>query len=62
MVNPGSVGLGRDGAGEACYAVYEDGGVAPRRIAYDVERTIRDLRASPLPRHVFDGLSALLRP
>lgn len=62
VVNPGSVGLARDGGGEACYAVYDGDRVTLKRIAYDVERTVKDLRASPLPRPVVDGLSALLRP
>lgn len=40
VVNPGSVGQPRDGDPRAAYAVIEDGAVALRRVAYDVERTV----------------------
>jgi len=62
VVNPGSVGLARDGGGEACYAVFEGGQVILKRIPYAVATTIGDLRAAPLPRHVIEGLEAVLRP
>ena len=61
VVNPGSVGLARDGGGEACYAVFEDGHVELKRIPYDVDRTVKALRASPLPSQVIIGLTAVLR-
>jgi hypothetical protein len=35
--------------------------VVLKRIAYDVERTIRDLRALPLPAEIADGLASILR-
>lgn len=60
VVNPGSVGLARDGHGEACYAVFQDGEVELKRIRYDVERTIRATRAAPLPSEVIEGLAAVL--
>lgn len=56
VINPGSVGLARDHGGEACYATIEDGKVTLRHIPYDVGRTIADLRESPLPRDVIEGL------
>jgi putative phosphoesterase len=62
VVNPGSVGLARDGGGEACYAVYDGGDIELRRVPYEVGRTIRDLRAAPLAKHVIAGLEAVLRP
>ena len=43
MVNPGSVGLPRDSGGKANYAVYEQGTVTLKQVAYDVEATIADL-------------------
>jgi putative phosphoesterase len=61
VVNPGSVGLARDGGGEACYALYDGREMALKRVPYDVERTIANLRAAPLPAHVFEGLAAVLR-
>lgn len=59
VVNPGSVGLARDG-GQACYAVYENEVINLKRIDYDVERTIADLMKSPLPPSVKDGLKKVL--
>jgi putative phosphoesterase len=47
VVNPGSVGLARDGT-EACYAVFESGSMTLKRIQYDRDRTIADLEKSPL--------------
>jgi len=61
VVNPGSVGLARDGGGEACYAVIERGPVTLKRAPYDVDTTVRDLRAAPSPKHVIEGLEAVLR-
>lgn len=60
VVNPGSVGLARDHRGEACYAVFQDGEVELKRIRYDVERTVRAMRAAPLPTEVIEGLAGVL--
>ena len=62
VVNPGSVGLARDGGGEACYAVVEGGQPHLRRVSYDVERTVAGLQAAPLPPHVIARLTEVLRP
>ncbi len=59
IVNPGSVGLARDG-GQACYAVYENGKIILNRIDYDVENTINDLMKSPLSTKVKEGLKKVL--
>lgn len=48
VLNPGSVGLQRDGDPRASYAVVEDGRVELKRVAYDVEATVRAVAASPL--------------
>jgi hypothetical protein len=40
IVNPGNVGLPADGDARAAYAVWLDGQVALRRVAYDLEETI----------------------
>ncbi|MBA4066857.1 MAG: YfcE family phosphodiesterase [Isosphaera sp.] len=40
VVNPGSVGLTRDGDPRASYAVIEDGAVRLRRVEYPVEETV----------------------
>ena len=59
IVNPGSVGLARDG-GEACYAIYEDGKIELKRVEYDVEQTIRDLFNSQLTLTTKEGLKKVL--
>jgi putative phosphoesterase len=62
VVNPGSVGLARDRAGEACYAVYDGNQMLLKRIPYDVSRTLAALRKAPLPQPVIDGLARVLLP
>ena len=59
IVNPGSVGLARDG-GQACYAIYENGIITLNRIEYDVGKTISDLMKSPLPVKIINGLKNVL--
>ncbi len=59
IVNPGSVGLARDGA-QACYSVYENGTIFLYRIEYDVQKTISDLMQSPLPEEIKKGLINVL--
>jgi len=61
VVNPGSVGQPRDGDPRAAYAVIEDGAVTLKRAAYDVERTVGDLKQLPLAPAVVESLSAILR-
>jgi putative phosphoesterase len=61
VLNPGSVGQPRDGDPRAAYAVIEDGVVTLKRAAYDIERTVGDLKQMPLARAVVDQLSAILR-
>jgi putative phosphoesterase len=61
VVNPGSVGLARDGGGKACYAVFAGGEMEVKRVPYDVERTIDMLRKAPLPEQVIEGLAGVLR-
>jgi putative phosphoesterase len=48
VINPGSVGLPRDGDARAGYAVVEDGKIELKRVAYPVERTVEAVRASGL--------------
>ncbi len=61
VVNPGSVGLARDWGGEACYATLEGNNVVPKRVPYNVDRTVAALRSSPLPASVIEGLVRVLR-
>jgi putative phosphoesterase len=59
VANSGGVSLSYDGDTRASYAVYDDGSVAVRRVAYDVEQEIRELHAVGYPRA--DWLSSILR-
>ena len=46
LVNPGSVGMPMDGDRRASWAIlHDDGRVEHRRVAYDFERVVADLRA-----------------
>ncbi len=60
VVNPGSVGLARDGGREACYAVCTNGAIELKRIPYDVGRTVAALRRAPLPEQVIGCLAGAL--
>lgn len=59
VVNPGSVGLPRDGRAGAEYAVWEDGVVTFHRRAYDMRPVVRSLSSLPLPRPVLHRLLGL---
>ncbi len=59
VVNPGSVGLQRDGDPRASYAILDDGEPLFRRIEYDVRRTLRDLWEWGLPHDVARGLERI---
>ncbi len=48
VVNPGSVGLGRDGNPHARYAVIDDAGVTLKEVPYDVAATVAAVHASDL--------------
>jgi predicted phosphodiesterase len=62
VVNPGSVGLARDGGGQACYAVLDGSEMMLKQVHYDVAHTVRDLRSAPLPQYLIDGLTEVLSP
>jgi len=48
VINPGSVGLSRDGNPQAAYAVIEDGQVEMKRVDYSVDDTVRAVQASDI--------------
>jgi hypothetical protein len=48
-MNSGSVGLPYDGDWRASYLLLEDGVPSIRRVAYDLERAVDDLRATGYP-------------
>ena len=59
VVNPGSIGLARDG-GQACYAVLRDGKIDLRRVEYDVQKTIAALSTAPISQFSKEGLAGVL--
>ena len=61
VINPGSVGQPRDGDPWAAYAIWNDGSVALRRAAYDVEQTIRAYERVSLDPQVKQRLVEVLR-
>ncbi len=61
VINPGSVGLSRDGDPRASYAVWENGAVAFRRVAYDVERAVRSIAEAPIPDQAKEMLTQVYR-
>jgi predicted phosphodiesterase len=61
IVNPGSVGQPKDGDTRAPYAVWEDGVVELRRIAYPIDATVRAYARTPLPSSDIESLVTVLR-
>jgi len=61
IVNPGSLGLPKDGDPRGSYATWEDGTFVLHRIAYDAERAAARLLALDLPPDITRPLAALLR-
>ena len=61
LLNPGSVGQPRDGDPRASYAVIENGRVELRRIEYDVESSVEQLRRSGLDQELIEMATFVLR-
>jgi predicted phosphodiesterase len=61
IVNPGSLGMPIDGDPRGCYAIWDDGEVRLRRLAYDIERAVERVHLSGLPVDVVEKMSAVLR-
>jgi putative phosphoesterase len=61
VVNPGSLGLPRDGNPQAAFALIEDRRVDLRRMEYPVEEAVQTVQASPLPAPAKDLLIHVLR-
>ncbi len=59
--NPGSVGQPKHGVPQACYGVWDDGGLRLESAEYPVEETIAKVRALPLPAEVSADLITVLR-
>ncbi len=50
VLNPGSVGLPRDGDPRAGFAIIDDDKIELRRISYPIEETVARVEAMPWPR------------
>jgi putative phosphoesterase len=61
VVNPGSIGLQRDGDPRAGYAVIDGANVDLKRIEYPIEETVRSMEASPLPEKAMEMLATVYR-
>jgi putative phosphoesterase len=48
VINPGSVGLSRDGDPRAGYAIIEDGQVQMKRVEYSVDETVRAVQSAEI--------------
>ena len=60
-MNPGSVGQPKDGDPSAAYAVWEEGEIKLRRIAYPIEDTIRAYARTTLSSSDIERLTKVLR-
>ncbi len=61
VLNPGSVGQPRDGDPRAAYAIIEDGRIELKRIEYDIEATLQQMRTTSVEPWVVELSSALLQ-
>jgi putative phosphoesterase len=61
VINPGSVGLPRDGDPRASYAILEDRRVELKRVEYPVEAAVAAVQESSLPEEAKDRLAEVLR-
>ena len=61
VINPGSVGQPRDGDPRAAYAIIDNGRVELRRVEYDIEATLKHMRACGVDPLTMDLATAVLR-
>ncbi len=61
VLNPGSVGQPRDGDSRCSYAIIENGAVEIRRVEYDIDETLRQMRASGVGTDDLELAEAVLR-
>jgi putative phosphoesterase len=61
VINPGSVGLPRDGDPRAGYAVIDGDRFSFHRVEYDVEEAVRMAQESTLPEKAKEGLALVYR-
>jgi putative phosphoesterase len=61
VINPGSVGLPRDGDPRAAYAVLDGDTVTFKRVDYPIEETVAAVQAATIPEPAREMLSAVYR-
>jgi putative phosphoesterase len=61
VVNPGSIGLPRDGDPRASYAIIADNTIEMKRVEYPTERSIEAVMASELPQKAKEMLAEVYR-
>jgi putative phosphoesterase len=61
LINPGSVGLPRDGDPRPAYAIITDEGVELKRVDYPVEEAVLSIQSSELPDHAKQLLVDVMR-
>jgi putative phosphoesterase len=61
VINPGSVGQPRDGDPRAAYAIIDNGRVELKRVAYDIDATIRQMRSCGLDAETLAVAESALR-
>lgn len=61
VVNPGSVGQPRDGDPRCAYAVIDDGKVLLRRVEYDIDQAVEDLRDAGITGEALELAESALR-
>jgi putative phosphoesterase len=61
VINPGSVGLPRDGDPRAAYAIITDEGPELKRVDYPIEQTIASIEATSMPDIAKAQLAEVLR-
>jgi len=61
LVNPGSVGQPRDGDPRCSYAIIENGKISFRRVEYDIDATLEQMKLSGVEPWALDLAEAVLR-
>jgi putative phosphoesterase len=61
LLNPGSAGQPKTGSTQACYAVWEDGGMELKRYNYDIEKALAAIASMPVSNDVRNDLIYVLK-
>ena len=61
VLNPGSVGQPRDGDPRCSYAIIENGRVELRRVAYDIDATLTQMKVAGIPADALDFAETVLK-